>query len=410
MHLAEANPLLKRSGKPICLKKLEVSYTVKRRINYVGWVGNNNLGDEAIYAITQDLLSDYELEVYDSFKHLTLPNTPVFQQTKDMPSPVSVFGGGTLLPDDVTWVKPAKYNYVFGTAMKDPSFPSRFDSFDKVIIERLKSFHFRLVGVRDNFSKNSLDSLGIESEVIGDPVLWLRPSSDLKRDRFKIGINVGCDGLLWGGDQDRVVQEMIHVCRILKKEGYDLISVPFSEQDIPYLVTLSEKTGVEIFDEWSNPQAVVDLIANCGVFIGERHHSLVVSAAAYTPFVCLEYRPKCSAFAETVGSLEYCIRTDKVSTENVLERFNHLLDNWLEIRNTLTRRVDQYRKLQLKFVERMKDDIESLPESVWQFSLLSERLKNRLFWDSDVVMRKKMGRVWRMYNRLIFLHLIRFLT
>jgi hypothetical protein len=383
---------------------------VKKKINYIGWVGNNNLGDEALYSVSQYLLSDYELKIYDSYRHLFLLNSPFFQSVKDMHSNISVFGGGTLLPDDITWVKPAKYNYLFGAAMKDPSFPSKFDSFDKVTFERLKIFNFRLVGVRDNFSKASLANFGIESEVIGDPVLWLRPRVDLKRDPLKVGINVGCDGFLWGGKQDRVVQEMVHVCKILKENGYTPISIPFSEQDVKYSLRLSKKAGIEIFEEWSNLQSIVDLIAKCQLLIGQRLHSLVISSATYTPFVCLEYRPKCSAFAETVGFLEYCIRTDRVSAKKVMQKFNFLVNNWSKMQDVLKIKVDEYRRRQLKFVDRLKEDIESLPDSVWRFSLFGERLKNRLFWDSDVLMRKKLGRLWRAYNRLVFLKLIRFLT
>ena len=33
----------------------------RRKLSYVGWDGNNNVGDDAIFLATKQLLSDFEL-------------------------------------------------------------------------------------------------------------------------------------------------------------------------------------------------------------------------------------------------------------------------------------------------------------------------------------------------------------
>jgi hypothetical protein len=377
-----------------------------RNINYIGWLGHNNLGDEALYSVIQKFLSPYELRPYDCYNDLTASLAQICRQPKNEHSHVSVFGGGTLLPDDITWIKPARYNYLFGAAVKNPSFPSNFNSFDPVIIERLKKFRFRLIGVRDYFSKDSLSQLGIESEVIGDPVLSLTPRPDIKRNQTRVGINVGCDGFLWGNDQNRVVKEMLHVCKTLKIRGYDPILVPFSKQDIPYTEMLSEKANIPIFHNWTNLQSVMDLIATCQILIGQRMHSLIMSAATYTPFVCLEYRPKCNAFSETVGFLDYCIRTDNVTAEQTMEKFHDLLNNWTKMRDLLKQKVDNYRQIQVKFAERIRKDLEFLPENAWTIDVVRQQLKQKLFWNNDVFLRRRANNLWKSYNRLIFLHMM----
>src|SRR5689334_15436274 len=77
---------------------------MKKTINYIGWLGHNNLGDEALFAANQQIFNKFRLinkhQLYDS--------------------PVSLFGGGTVLPEWAYDVQINRYNYAFGVGVKDP--------------------------------------------------------------------------------------------------------------------------------------------------------------------------------------------------------------------------------------------------------------------------------------------------
>jgi exopolysaccharide biosynthesis predicted pyruvyltransferase EpsI len=380
-----------------------------KKINYVGWLGHKNFGDEALYFAIAKLLAPYALHPYNSYSFVSFFEDRLIPVFESASSHVSVFGGGTLLPDDVTWVKPARYNYLFGAAVKDPNFVSKFHDFDDVTISRLKNFDFRLVGVRENFSRQMLRSWGIKSEVIGDPVLSLEPSPGIRRDKSKIALNVGCDGELWGGNQKHVVVELAGVCNTLKERGFDLVVVPLSEQDVPYAEMLSRKTNVPVFGEWVDPQSVLDFVASCHLLIGERLHSLAISAATCTPFVSLEYRPKCRAFSDSVGFSKFCLRTDNLNTKRVLEMVEDLLNNWGDMQLVLKAHVSGFREKQKVFSKYLLADLASLPTGAWTVSRGKEVVKRTLFWDTDVAMRKTLARFWREYNRLVFLRVMRHL-
>lgn len=378
-------------------------------VNYVGWLGNQNLGDHALFLATSKIFKGYTLRPYNSYKFLTSASNPFLPRIENQFSRVVLFGGGTLLPDDSTWIKPGRYNYMFGTGIKNPIFRSKFNNFHKVVINRLKSYDFRFIGVRDHISKDLLADWGIDSEVIGDPALSLKQSLDIKRNESRIAVNVGCDGNLWGGDQGHVVNELTHVCKTLKDNGYNLILIPFSKYDLPHINRISENASIEVFDKWSNLQSVTNLIGSCKVMIGERLHSVVLSAATYTPLISIEYRPKCLAFSESVGFSRYSLRTDKLTADQIIEMFGDLLNNWSQMHNLLARKVDDFRERQKKFGKRIISDLESLPNDAWANAGLGETLKSKIFWDTDVIMRKNFGNVWQIYNQLVFLRIMEYL-
>jgi hypothetical protein len=382
---------------------------IKKPIDYVGWAGHGNLGDEALFIAIRNLFSEFNLKQYNNYNFLVDSKPLVIPKIDKHSSSVCVFGGGTLLPDDITWVKPSRYNYLFGAGMKHPSFRSKYVNFSKTVVDRLKKFDFRFIGVRDNVSQALLSNFDIPSEVIGDPALSLKPSSKIKRDEFKVAVNVGCDGLLWGEDQEHVVLELTRVCKILKEKGYTPILIPFSATDVSDIRRISKSAKTEVFSEWFRIDSVIDLIASCKVLIGQRLHSAVLSAATFTPFVSLEYRPKCSQFSESVKMLDYSIRTDSVTAEHVLRLFQNLMNDWCRAKKNLASTVEAYREKQIIFAKSILHDIKSLSDNEWLSTTPSGRIKDELFWKIDLFLRKNFGNIWELYNKLLFLRMMRFL-
>jgi polysaccharide pyruvyl transferase WcaK-like protein len=369
-----------------------------RRINYLGWLGFDNLGDEALYRIIQDIF-DAKAQGHE------LVPLEVGHSNQEFTSPVTIWGGSTGIPEWVEWLRPTEYSYIFGAGVKDPAF---YGDFDSVVIDKLKVF--RYIGVRGNISKTLLKDWGIKSEVIGDPCLSLRNRPDSQRDEMKIGVNIGSDGILWGHDDERVLREVARFCRILRKRGHSFVLIPFWKRNVEYVKRLSAIGGTSFVDNWLDTESTLKQIAECKVFIGEKLHSLVFSAAVGTPFICLEYQPKCFDFSESVGLAEYSIRTDNVTSEKMIELFDGLMDNYERVQRTLVSNTHHYRERQRETARKIVTEIQSLNEDQWLHPRGVRKIRNKMFWGADFFLHRKGHRLWQIWNRLFFLKTMRYLN
>jgi len=351
------------------------------KITYVGWLGYGNLGDEALFEANKKVFHQYELS--PSLDH------PL--------SRITLFGGGTLLPHWGLTVLPNRYNYAYGLGVRNPIFWGNYHQF---VIDLVKRFCFRYIGVRDNRSHRLLKEWGINSEVIGDPCLLLKPKSGIRRKEDLIGLNFcATDGSLWGHDDKRVMQEAIELCRHIKSKGYNAVLIPFSKSDIEYVTRISKLSGADIFEEWMDIQEVIDFIGSCSVCIGERLHSIVLSASAYTPFISLEYRPKCRAFSELMGFSGYTIRTDEMSSRRVIDLFDELLLNWDRMQSNLVANVEVYREKLGEAATKITSDIESLPDDKWSHPSLFQNRMRRILYGTDIYFYNHVNGVWQAWYR-----------
>jgi len=105
---------------------------------------------------------------------------------------------------------------------------------------------------------------------------------------------------------------------------------------------------------------IMDIISKCNFLVGEKLHSLVLSAACHKPFISLEYRPKCLDFASSVGFEEYNIRTDLLSFEILVEKYMELMKNETAMTDILTSNVNYFRNKMENFIDLVKRDIQQI--------------------------------------------------
>ena len=332
-----------------------------KAINYVGWLGHANVGDEALFLVSKKLFGENKI-------------VPIDVDNVSPCSGITLFGGGTLLPFWTFGLNlKNRYNYVFGVGVRNPRY---WGDFDHIFIEHIKRFRFRLLGVRGPLSQNILKKWGIASEVIGDPALILEPAC-CKKQKERIAINVTtANNEMWGNSQ-HVIEETIKLCQTLKKQ-YELTLIPFYHEDVPSVIQISREVGVDVFENWSNPQQTLDFMSSCKVVIGQKLHSIVFSAAAFTPFISLEYRPKCLDFSQTVGYEKYNLKTDQMTAQNVLTKLHYLLEDYDHMRELLIENVGIYRKKIKSFAKRIIEDIEALPENKWLPFGVSDRIRQKI--------------------------------
>lgn len=229
----------------------------------------------------------------------------------------------------------------------------------------------------------------------------------MEKAEKRIAINFGSDGILWGMNDSNVVREITSVIRILKKEGYEVILVPFNGKNAPLVQEVANREAVGFFDNWFNVESTVNLLASCKLLIGERVHSLALSAAAGTPFVGIEFQPPCYEVAQSVGFEDYTIRTDAVSEAKILNLLKILLENYEDMRRQLIHRVELYRKKQADFATQISQDIESLTENYWNVSK-ARKTVNNLFWRTDTVFWKR-AELWKAWDSLLFSRILKYL-
>jgi hypothetical protein len=346
----------------------------KRKINYYGWLGHGNLGDEALFLANKKIFSMYDL--IPSFFERGRFST----QIKKI-SQVSLIGGSSGIPEWTQWIRPTKYNYVFGASVQDPKFYLKIASFDKA---------------------------GIDSEVISDPCLSWKSNTHVMKDEGTVAINVGSAGLQWG-KHEVVLRQIAKVCSILKRDGYDPVLIPFSTWDVPDNRRLSHETGAEFFSKWFDPDSSYEFISKCKLLIGTKIHSVVFSAASYTPFICLAYVPESLDFVDSLGFSDYCIPTSQVTAEGVMTLFHDIISKYKQNQNKLANVVDGYREKQRRFASSIIRDIESLPDNKWSSQGPLHKSLSGILWTVDSTLHVKMTNIWRIWNRHIFSHAIKYL-
>jgi hypothetical protein len=163
---------------------------------------------------------------------------------------------------------------------------------------------------------------------------------------------------------------------------------------------VSQAAGVEIFDGWEDIQSTINFIASSRVVIGERLHCNIFSASAYTPFIMIAYRPKCFDFVNTVGFAKYAIRTDELTSQKTFSLFQDLMEHWANLNEQLMENVGINRKRLREFGQRIKNDIEGLPDSKWSTPNAVGNIKWRMFNQTDRALHYKAYRIWRVRHRL----------
>jgi GT2 family glycosyltransferase len=282
-------------------------------VTYVGWLGRDNFGDEAMLKAVRDLLP----EAVVSHK---APNRRIL-----------MLGGGTLI-NRMTYLdtlrqfdSPRVERVVFGSGVADPSFWGQTEPTDRWI-DFLDTCAY--VGVRGPRSEELLREWGFEGELemLGDPALSIRPPTEVEtEDGLLVVSPAWTNGELWGGDDAKVFSAVAAVVDEVRRRGRPvayLSCFPGDDRHIMEIMKQSGSTDAAYVAGYADHDAAVELLARAEVVLAERLHAAVVAAACGSPFVAIEYRPKIRDFARSVGQDDLVVRSDAVHVEDLIERLD----------------------------------------------------------------------------------------
>jgi polysaccharide pyruvyl transferase WcaK-like protein len=357
-------------------------------VGYVGWVGENNLGDDGIYK-----------SIKNNSKTLELKTSQYADNAK-----ITLLGGGTILPfvfqSDIFYhFEERELNAAVGVGVAEPGFENRqrapldirkycaelgIDT--RSMIETMGTAgdlirvggnalpgvlltgtychgrHYKQAGelldiltVRGPRSKRVLSQYGVESKIVGDTALLLEPDEYHKdaSNKVIICLRQPGPGRKWIHDTT-YINSILQFCNSLP-DSTEKVFLPLQPSDIPLHRNLTIQTTNSV---WKDFVSVVDIegvlneISSAEVVVGEKLHANIFSACCLTPFISLEYAPKNLDFAASVGMEKFNKKINEIDSEWLLESYNKAIDFNIE---NIQRSVDRYRRR----LKQVLDEIES---------------------------------------------------
>ncbi len=276
------------------------------KVSYVGWVGKENMGDEAMLEGVRALM-------------------PWADIAPDIEHPSALMlGGGTLINRRLylDWLQrrdsPRRERVTFGTGVADPVFWGGAEAPDDWV-DFLETCGF--VGLRGPRSLETLREWGYRGEaaVVGDVALAVAPPADVDRVPGRIVVSPAWTaGELWGGDDRAVFDAMAAVVRRARAEDRDvsfLSCFPGDDRHIFEMMRAAGQPEAAYVAGYDDVAAALRLLASADLVVAERLHAAVLAAGCGTPFVAVEYRPKVRDFAASLGLERLVIRSDAVSAD-----------------------------------------------------------------------------------------------
>lgn len=305
-----------------------------RRVGYVGWLGRENLGDEAVFAAYDRALGPGLADVPETGRMLArlqrASRRPLFRG--------AALGGGTLIGTAAARQAlelmleraPDLPLVMLGPGVEDPEWDAPYAP---ALADELRRWvplleRFEEVTVRGPRSAAILAGLGIEAAVVGDPALLL--GHDVRRAPPvvpRLGLNVGVARHVFGGDLRATVDALVHLGRRHTATGGDVRVLPVWPADEPLSRFCAEQIGprASVFTCYRSLEGFLAEAAACSVLVGLKLHAVILAHAVGTPSAMVAYHPKGLDHQAAVAS-PWTARTDTVTPGGLEELVGALLD------------------------------------------------------------------------------------
>jgi hypothetical protein len=293
---------------------------------YVGWVGEGNLGDEAMFLAHRSLLAPLDLT---SLPNISALGTQAVARLPWLRCPAICLGGGTLVAnghfretlEGAMRAWPDAPVFTLGVGVEDPVYETgrRTDVAAELAAWEAPLRRFAQLTVRGPRSQETLRSIGIESTVVGDSALCLPGLVRRQREPGLVAVNVGEGDDQWGSDPAGFRRWAADLTRSLTRRGHRVLFVSTTRQDDEYLRSLAGEVGPGVELALARtPQETASHLSRCDVLIAHKLHAAILAAAVGVPAIALEYRPKCLDFQASVGRETFVMRTDELDAETLL--------------------------------------------------------------------------------------------
>jgi len=336
------------------LNRIRFNLFPKKSIEYIGCPALN-LGDQALLSVIQSIFPNIILN---------WPSERFLKMERKKKRLASMLGGGTLI-EPGQWgnqfydkfdrsLESHGRGIVFGTGVANLLFPSYADEYRKDPKRYLKWRSLlnkcNYVGVRGPQSKETLAELGVEAEIIGDPVCSLvQPREFWQPISDHLGINIGHGGGTIWGDRNQLISEVTKFISDATKQGWKIEFFVLTDGDLIMTQKVAAKAGIRnpvIHCECRNAKNYLNQVRRMNVFIGMKLHSVILAMCALVPSIMMEYRPKCLDFMTSMGLESFNIRTSEVNSHKLFVLIESLLSQELIVSKKIEKKMLDFKKLQ----------------------------------------------------------------
>lgn len=302
-------------------------------IGYIGWVGQGNLGDDAMYSAARKLLAPAELIHFDGRKReqlftlLGLSGHRYFS---------SVFlGGGTLInPGYKNIVQLALSSGLdvssLGTGVGSSGFSAkRFEEIE----DWIPLLHrFKHLGVRGPRSLKILQEMGVEhAEVVGDLALALAPDESFPYlNSCFYALNIATPSFNSPSfPTSKLFSGFIKTVSELYQKGLHPLPIAFCPDDIDplsYILDNSIPSKIDVRLIRSHEE-LFGILKSCRFLLGVRLHSAVLSCCVGVPPILVGYRDKCADFMESMDLIDWHIDAYSMKSGELSSLVKRLIDS-----------------------------------------------------------------------------------
>ncbi len=317
---------------------------------YAGWLGQENLGDEAIFDAIASELHPLHLRHFAGMKkERVLAGLFGLKRLYRF----GVLGGGTLILGGYAGHLEPLLDcglpcHTYGTGVLEPD-ELRLAGIDCDIERWLKVLRrMGTLHVRGPRSQKTLEHIGIQNvRVSGDPALLhaldaLPPGAE----RPVLGVTLYLPRQHYGRGADYLYAAIRDTCRWALKQGWTPRLFPVSSEDLDDSIRLArelELPAESIRPFYQNAAAFVQAATACQLFLGVRLHSVILAHCAYVPSVMVAYERKSFDYMESVGMEEWAVRSDQCEATSLIRLLENVQTRRDEVRATLLAQIKSHK-------------------------------------------------------------------
>lgn len=332
----------------------------KKSLLYSGFVDYFNLGDEAIWEATKIQFSPFDL------LYAPLINNSITKQIVESKKyQLGILGGGTLIGDNLKdGTNPFRQQFesvvhrcsnyiVLGTGVGPVSSIKKQNLWLNDWKRILENCSY--IGVRGPESIKSLENIGIQAEIFGDPACLLSQNAGYWSPKNNvIGVNIRPISI---DSEFNVIEEIQNFLLNQIKQGFQIEFFIVSPSDIPINKQIAKNLnleGAKFHYFYKSAFNYLSAVKSVNAFIGFRLHSVILSMCAGVPSIMIEYDRKCYDFMKSINMENLNINVNFVQQEKLQNLLDYILSKQDIISLNITKNMNKFRDQQIQKIQEIK--------------------------------------------------------
>ncbi len=295
--------------------------------SYVGPIGYRNLGDEALLQAARECFDPLPV-VTKVGSHRSLVRQAQDRKRHD----IVILGAGSLIGNHPPFERfreelaKARRGLVFGSGVSRPVLSGKVPEWLLRWGEVLRPLTY--VGVRGARSAATLARVGVDAEVIGDPICWFSQDASFWQPRKKVmGMNIGRPNGRMYGSEALLERRFVEYASAMTAQGWHIEFFCIWPGDLAMTQRVAQAARIEepiIHCIYEDAHEYLERVRCMKVFVGFKRPAVALAMAANVPSMMIEYRPACRDFAEVMGLQDYAVRSDDMRLTHMLRLTDRL--------------------------------------------------------------------------------------